>query len=151
MATYSFLDTSLSISGPGGSFLIGGAGTASAEEGYTTSASEKNSMNIGASGEAMHSLHADKSGKLVLRLLKTSPVNRLLMNLYNFQAGSSANWGQNVLTGRDVARGDFLTGRQAAFKKRPDLTYAKEAGINEWEFDIGDLDEQLGSGAPALT
>lgn len=151
MTTYSFLDTSLSINGPGGSFNIGGAGTASAEEGFTTSSADANTMTIGAGGSAMHSMHADKSGSLTLRLLKTSPVNRLLMQLYNFQKQSSANWGQNVLTGRDVARGDFLTGREVAFKKRPDITFAKEAGINEWSFDIGILDEDLGSGQPSLT
>ncbi len=150
MATYSFLDTSLSITGPGGSFNIGGAGTASAEEGFSTESAEANTMTIGAGGSAMHSMHADKSGKLTVRLLKTSPVNKLLMDLYNFQKQSSANWGQNVLTARDVARGDFLTGREVAFKKRPTITMAKEAGVNEWEFDIGLLDEQLGSGTPSL-
>lgn len=151
MATYSFLDTHLAISGPGGAFTIGGPGAANSEEGFTIEPTgEKNTMTIGAGGGAMHSLHADKSGKLTVRLLKTSPVNRLLMNLYNFQTTSSANHGQNTVTARDAARGDIATGQQVAFKKRPTLTYAKEAGTNEWEFDIGVLDEQLGSGAPSL-
>ena len=150
MATYSFLDTSLSINGPGGSFTIGGAGTASAEEGWSVEAAEANTMTIGAGGSAMHSMHGDQSGTVTVTLLKTSPVNQMLMNLYDFQKGSSANWGQNVLTGRDVARGDFITGRQGAFKKRPKLTYAKEGGTNEWTFDIGILSDQLGSGAPSL-
>jgi hypothetical protein len=150
MATYSFLDTSLSISGPGGSFNIGGAGTASAEEGWSVESAEANTMTIGAGGSAMHSMHADKSGKISVKLLKTSPVNRQLMNLYNFQKGNSSSWGQNVITGRDVARGDFLTGRETAFNKRPSLTYAKEGGMNEWTFDVGLLDTDLGNGQPAI-
>lgn len=151
MATYSFLDTTLSISGPGGDFVIGGPGAGSAEEGFTFEAAEKNTMTIGAGGGVMHSLHGDRSGKLTVRLLKVSPVNRQLMALFNFQTTSSANHGQNVVTGRDAARGDIVTGQQVAFKKRPTLTFAKEPGTNDWEFDVGVLDELLGSGQPSLT
>lgn len=151
MSTYSFLDNILSITGPGGSFQIGGPGAGNAEEGFTIEAAgDKNTMTPSAGGGAMHSLHADKTGKLTVRLLKTSPVNQKLMNLYNFQTTSSANHGQNVITHRDIARGDGNTGREVAFKKAPTLTYAKEAGMNEWEFDIGILDRQLGSGTPSL-
>ncbi len=36
----------------------------------------KNTMTIGADGEVMHSLHADKSGTVTVNLLKTSPTNK---------------------------------------------------------------------------
>lgn len=151
MATYSFLDTSLAISGPGGSFTIGGDGTSAAEEGFTIEPiGEKNTMTESADGDVMHSLHATKTGKLTVRLLKTSPYNRVISQLYNFQTTSSASHGQNVITARDVARGDVASGRKVAFAKQTSVTYAKLGGNQEWEFHIGVLDLLLGSGAPAL-
>lgn len=150
MSTYSFLDVNAAISGPGGSFSIG-SNSGAAEEGIDVEPSEdKNTMVIGADGSPMHSLHAGKPGKITIRLLKTSPFNRMLDQMYNFQAQSSANWGQNTLTIRDKARGDLVNGQQVAFKKRAALKFAKDANTNEWEFDVGVLNETLGSGAPAL-
>lgn len=150
MATYSLMDVVGGIDGPGGAFSIG-SDAGLAEEGITLEADEdKNTMTKGGGGSIMHSLHAAKSGTATIRLLKTSPVNRLLGQLYDFQTSSSANHGQNMITIRDKARGDVAVCRQAAFKKRPTLTYAKEGGIMEWVFDVGILDETLGSGSPAV-
>ena len=85
MATYSFLDVTASIAGPGGNFSLGN-GSGNSEEGITVTMTEdKNTMTIGADGSAMHSLHAGKSGTVSVRLLKTSPVNKQLMTLYNYQ------------------------------------------------------------------
>lgn len=146
MATYSFLSVQATISGPGGNLQIGN-GAAAAEEGITFAyADDKNSLTIGAGGEAMHSLHAGKSGTGTIRLLKTAPVNAALMQMYNLQTASPALHGLNTLTVRDTARGDVAVGRQAAFKKAPDLTWAKDGNVVEWVFDIGFLDELLGTG-----
>jgi hypothetical protein len=147
--TYSFLDFKASISGPGGSFNIGSdAGVA--EEGITFEMEEdKDTMTVGADGEAMHSLHAGKAGKITIRLLKTSPVNQQLSQLYHFQTTSSANHGQNVITGNDIARGDSHVGRQAAFAKFPTVGYSKDGPMNEWVFNVGKLTMQLGTGSPA--
>ncbi len=148
--TYSFLDVQAAINGPGGSFgLASGAG--SAEEGITISMMEdKNTMTIGADGSVMHSLHAGKGGTVTARLLKTSPINRLLMEMYNFQTISSANHGQNVLSIRDPIRGDSITCQACAFKKVPDLTFAKDGGTNEWMWDAGFIDQKLGNGNVSL-
>lgn len=113
-------------------------------------ADEKNTMTTGADGQVMHSLHAGKAGTITVRLLKTSPVNQRLSLLYAFQTSSSARHGQNVLVVSDTARGDLVTGREAAFAKLPDLTYSKEGGVMEWTFHCGRIDELLGSGTPAL-
>lgn len=148
--TYSFLDVAAVLSGPGGSFSVGSdAGVA--EEGITIEmVDDKNTMTIGAAGDAMHNLHAGKAGKVTIRLLKTSAVNRQLSQLYALQTSSSALHGQNVLTLQDTARGDFGSCRQGAFKKFPSNTYSKVGPMLEWEFDFGQVDQQLGSGAPAL-
>lgn len=147
---YSFLDTLCAINGPGGSFTIGGPGAANAEEGITVEMSEeKNTMIIGADGTPMHNLHASQGGKMSIRLLKTSPVNAQLSAMYAVQTASSALHGQNTITLKNSPLGDAITGTFCAFKRFPTQAYAKEGGMNEWEFDIGVLVMSLGGGGNA--
>lgn len=145
MATYSFMDVQASIIGPGGAFQLG-YGQANAEEGITIQRTgDKNTMTIGADGEGMHSLHADKSGTITLRYLKTAPINQKLMALATAQSVSSSLWGQNVITVTQSASGDVTTGRAAAFKKIPDLNYKKDGDVVEWVFDVVKIDTMLGA------
>jgi hypothetical protein len=101
-------------------------------------------MTIGSDGEGMHSLHADSSGQITLRYLKTSPINQKLMALYTAQQISSSLWGKNVITVTQTAAGDVTTGRSCAFKKVPDLKYAKDGDILAWVFDVIKIDSVLG-------
>jgi predicted SPOUT superfamily RNA methylase MTH1 len=147
MATYSFLDTSAAISGPGGTFSLSSGGVA--KEGITIArSSDKNSMVIGADGEGMHSLHADESGKVTIRLLKTNPVNALLSQMYRYQKTSSAYWGRNTISVRDPVRGDDGECQEVAFTKHPDVTQAEDGGMIEWVFDAIKIDQVLGDGNP---
>ena len=143
---YSFLNVSCALVGPGGVLNLA-AGAAAAEEGISIEAVEdKNVMTIGADGKGQHSLIASDAVKVTVRLLKTSPLNQKLMSMYDLQTASSALWGQNIFTVTDSARNDFTVVQSAAFKKRPNLTYAKEGGIMEWEFDGISANSILGSG-----
>ncbi len=145
MATYSFLDTQVAITGPGGSFSMG-AGAGAAEEGITVEPTEEfDTMTIGADGQVMHSLHANKGGKVMVKLLKTSPTNSLLAAMLAFQRTSAANHGQNTITIVNTASGDSITCQQTAFAKVPTITYAKEGGMQEWAFNVGILDVGLGA------
>lgn len=146
MGVYSFLNVNATIAGPGGFFNLA-AGAAAAEEGITVEASEdKNVMTIGADGQGQHSLIASDACTLTVRLLKTSPINASLMAMYDLQSASSALWGQNVFTIVDSGRNDYTVVQAAAFKKKPTLTYAKEAGMNEWVFDGIKANSILGAG-----
>jgi hypothetical protein len=143
--TYSFLDINCSITGPGGSFSLG-QGAGAAEEGITIERTgDKDTMTIGADGTPMHSLHADKSGRITVRILKTSPSNALLQAMYDVQSLTSANWGYNVILVSDLSRGDTTAARACAFVKFPNIVYAKEGGINEWVFNSGYIDAVLGA------
>lgn len=145
MPAYSFLDVQASIFGPGGSFSLG-HGSAVAEEGIDiVQAAERDVMTVGADGKVMHTLVADKSGTITVRLLKTSPQNAKLQALYDGQILSSSLWAQNVITVTQMASGDISTGRECAFRKKPDLHYAKEGGIVEWEFNSSYIDTVLGT------
>jgi hypothetical protein len=132
---YSFLNTSATIVGPGGIVNLA-AEAAAAEEGITIEAVEdKNVMTIGADGSGQHSLIASDARKVTVRFLKTSPNNALLQLMYDLQSASSALWGQNTITVANTGLGDVTVLQAVAFKKQPTLTYAKEGGIMEWEFD----------------
>lgn len=146
MGVYSFLNVNATIAGPGGAANLA-AGAQAAEEGITIESSEdKNVMTIGADGAGQHSLVASDACTLTVRLLKTSPINAILMAMYDLQSASSALWGQNVFTIVDSARNDYTVIQSAAFKKRPVLTYAKEGGMNEWTFDGIKVNTILGAG-----
>lgn len=145
MATYSFLDVNATLVGAG-AVLDLGSGSANAEEGISiVAAGDKNTMTIGADGEGMHSLHADKSGQVTIRYLKTSPKNAQLMALYDAQSLSSSLWGQNLITITNSSSGDTTVARSCAFKKRPDLNYRKDGDIVEWVFDAVKIDGLLGT------
>lgn len=143
---YSFLNVNATIAGPGGIVNLA-AGAAAAEEGITIEAAEdKNVMTIGADGKGQHSLIASDACTLTVRLLKTSPVNALLMIMYDLQSASSALWGQNVFSIVDSGRNDLTVIQSAAFKKKPTITYAKEGGMMEWTFDGISANTVLGAG-----
>ncbi|MBG6243111.1 MAG: DUF3277 family protein [Candidatus Symbiopectobacterium sp. Dall1.0] len=144
MATYSFGDVSASLTGPSGVIDLG-CGSANAEEGISVAmAGARSTMTLGADGEVMHSLHADKSGTITVTLLKTSPVNKKLSLAYNAQSLSSALWGNNVIVVRNSVSGDIATARSCAFQKQPDFNNAKEGGTVSWVFDCGKIDQLLG-------
>ena len=98
MSTYSFMDVTATFAGTTGVVDLG-FGSAVTKEGITvTTANSRNTMTVGADGEVMHSLKADKSGTVTVRLLYTSPVNATLQTMFNAQSLSSSAWGNNVIT-----------------------------------------------------
>ena len=143
-SAYSFQDVTASLVGPTG-FLNLGYGAGVTEEGITIDmAGDKNTMTIGADGEGMHSLHADKSGTVTVRLLQTSPQNAKLQAMFDAQTINSALHGQNVIVIRNTVSGDTTTARFCAFKRKPSLTYAKDGKMLEWVFDALKIDSVLG-------
>lgn len=147
MSTYSFLDVVASMVGPGGAVNLG-QGAGSAEEGISIEPAEDiDGMVIGADGTPMHSLYANKSGTVTVRLQKTSPVNQKLSQMYAFQTASGVNHGQNTISIGNMATGDSITCQQVAFKRAPTINYAKDGGLNEWTFNAGIIDRTLGSAA----
>lgn len=143
---YSFLNVNAALVGPTGTVTFG-SGAAAAEEGITIEPNtDKNVMQIGADGKGQHSLVANEAALITIKLLKTSPQNQVLQAMYNAQSFTSALWGLNVITVADSARGDITVLQSCAFKKKPVITYAKEAGMMEWTFDCVSATTTLGAG-----
>ena len=144
--TYSFLNVVASLSGPGGNIDLG-AGASLTKEGISYQWNQsQNTMTVGADGKGTHTLHADRSGQIMVRLLKTSPQNALLNQMRNTQQTSASLHGQNTIVIRDTARGDVVTATSVAFAARPPGTYGDEQDTKTWAFDAVDITETLGSG-----
>lgn len=151
MTTYSFADVQCTIKGPGGTISIAQAMAGVADEGISVVHSEdKSTMNVGADGAVMHSLHVAEPGTVTIRLQKTSQINNQLMTMYNYQRQSSLYWGQNIIVVSNPVMGDSATQTNCAFKKAPDFNNPKIAGMVEWSFDAGNVNEILMAG-PAVT
>jgi hypothetical protein len=150
MSVYSFGDVSAAFNGLTGSFPLA-MGAGAAEEGITIEpTNDANVLTVGAGGEPMHSQSMDTSATVTVRLLKTSPVNALLMAAYNAQRVSSGLYGKNSIVVRSVFQGDIVTCRKVAFARVPTLNYAKEGGNNEWVFHAGEMQSILGIGQPEI-
>jgi hypothetical protein len=146
--TYSFVDITATIVGPGVSapFTIAGPDTASAEEGITiTWGEEMNTQSIGSDGSVMNSLHASMAGTCNIRLQKISPVNQQLVQLIRAQRSSSALWGQNTIVIRDLARGDVYNLAGCAWVRFPVNSYAKVGNVLDYELHVAQIDPNLGT------
>ena len=144
MGVYSFIDTTVTWTGPGGTISLGN-NSGAAEEGVTLVYDDDiGHMDIGASGDIQHSLHANKSGTLTFRLLKTSPTNQRVSTKIAFQRASSVNYGQDTVTITNIVTGDIVTCQRVAPKHFTPLSYAKDAGMNEWILNVGLIEPTLG-------
>ena len=140
MATYSFMDVNATLTGVGGVVNLGN-GSSVAKEGITVTLNQdRNNMTVGADGEVMHSLRKDKSGTITVRLLYTSPVNKILQAMYDAQALSSSAWGNNAIAITNSGNKELVTARSVAFKKQPDRTYSEDSTTLKWTFDCGKID-----------
>jgi len=146
--TYSFLDTLATLQDAAtGQFFPIGAGAGIAEEGITVEqVADIDDMFIGIDGIPVHSLVANKGAHVTVRVLKTSPVNFFLQNLLQLTRNSAATWGQITISVANGPLGDNITNQFCAFAKVPMITYAKDAGMNEWRFNVGICDVLLGNG-----
>lgn len=143
--TYSFADVVCSITGPGGSFILSEDNIA--DEGITIEmADDKSTMTTGATRGGMHSLHESRAGRVTIRLLKNSPNNRRLAELYRYQTQSSAYFGQNTISLSNPIWQDDHTCSQCGFVRMPTNTNAKDGGTMEWVFNSLDIDSVLGDG-----
>lgn len=97
---------------------------------------------VGADGEVTRSKSNNNSGKVMLKLMKTSDANDFLMSLYN--ADKLQNAGMVPLMIKDNSGRSLHVGEQAWIKKLPKDGYGATAGTVEWEIDVADMVSNLG-------
>lgn len=149
--TYSFLDVQAAITGPNGSFSLGN-GAGPSEEGISISwRDDKGTLTIGADGRGMHSLHAAKDAIVTITVLKTSPVNALLSDLYDADTSSSADYGRNYISIRNLVSGDAIACSGCGQRKYPDVVFSKVGTMHAWAFNAASVDAKLGTGTPTAS
>lgn len=142
-SVYSFLDVDLTLTGPYGIVELG-AGNGNAQEGITIERSnDKANMTIGADGSGMHNLQGDNSGKITVRLLKTSAKNKQLSIAYNVETVSSSLYGQGVAVFRNTHTGETHTASGVGVVRFPTSANANDGGVNEWVFNAIEIDSFL--------
>lgn len=110
---------------------------------------------VGAGGEMMLSVSADRTGKVTFKLLKTSSSNRYLLNrLRELELGSKIFRPLNLVV-KDVHRQDVIVGVAGYVTKPPQTKHGEKGAEHEWvlnfqilELDFGNL---MGLGSPSVT
>lgn len=142
-SVYSFLDVHATLVSLGGIIDLG-SGNGNSQEGITIErANDKATMTIGADGSGMHNLMGDKSGRITIRLLKTSQTNKRLSVLYNAETLSSNVYGQGVITVYNSHTGETHTATGVGVARFPTSNNANEGGIQEWVFNCIEIDSVL--------
>ena len=118
LVAYAFANIAGTVAGPGGVVSIGYP-NGNAKEGLHVEYLEaKDAMVVGSDGSVMHSLRSGNAARVSVYLLKTSPINALLSNLYNFQRTQASYWGINTIAISDVQRGrGFPDGVRTAYRR----------------------------------
>ena len=139
MRIYSFLNTVLLING----VEITGA----AEGDDVIDIARRNdgaSDQIGAGGNMMVSLSADKSGSVKFKLQNTSSSNSFLSKMMSMQDGGSETFVPVNIKFQDTYRQDTAEGTVGYIKKHADIKRGAKAGTQEWEVIVERLDMLLG-------
>jgi hypothetical protein len=105
---------------------------------------------VGADGNMVLSITADRSGSISFKLMQTSSSNKFLMNLMNLQeAGGPSFTPLNVLV-QDTYRGDGFKGPVGYLKKPADVQRGAGVAVQTWEIIVENLNLALGD-QPDLT
>jgi hypothetical protein len=149
--TYSFLDVKATLSGPSLVALMDSDTMLDEEAISLDFGDEVNTMTRGSGSAFMHTLIPNIQTEIKIKTLKTSLLNTLFQTAFNYQTGSSATHGMNLLTVVHVTRGDVITIRNVAFQKQPQLVYGAKGESIEWTFQGGVQSLVLGTGLPSLS
>lgn len=106
----------------------------------TDSASDK----VGAGGEMMVSISADRSGSFKFKLLQTSSSNAYLLGLCALQQASGALFVPCVCLFKDTYRNDLASGGAGYIVKPAGVKRGAKAGTQEWQINVERLDQLFG-------
>lgn len=142
MKRYSFLDTVVLING------VEITGWAEGDDVIniarrTDSISDK----IGAGGEMMVSVSADRSGEMKFKLQQTSSSNKYLQGLMALQEAAGSMFVPVAVLFKDNYRNDMGSGSIGYIKRPSDMQRGINAGMQEWSVVVERLDLLYGNPA----
>jgi Protein of unknown function (DUF3277) len=140
MKTYSFLNTVVLVNG------VEIQGWADGDDAISIKPNEDMaSHKVGASGDMMVSISADRSGEFTFKLLQTSNSNSYLLSLSQNQQLGGSSFYPLAVKFQDVHRQDMADGTSGYLKRLPDLTRGEEGATQEWTIVVERLDLVMGA------
>lgn len=137
------------VHGPGGALNLGrphayslvGGHKGVADEGISFErVDDRNTQLRGCTGETLNLRHAGLQGVVKIRLLKTSDVNGLMMQMFKAQFLNNMDWSRNIISLEDRVRGDKMVATECAFAGEAAQAWGKVGAMNEWTFHAGSID-----------
>lgn len=99
---------------------------------------------VGADGNMMMSISADRSGSFTFRLMQTSSSNKYLMSLVALMEGGARTFVPVQVSFQDTYRNDNVTGVFGYITKPTDVTRGGAGQTQEWTIVVERLDLLLG-------
>lgn len=99
---------------------------------------------VGAGGDMMASVSADRSGEMTFKLQQTSGSNKYLKNLLALMENSNQTFVPVTVTMQDTYRRDLASGSTGYIKKPADMTRGAQANNQEWTIVVERLDLTFG-------
>ena len=139
MRTYSFANTIVLVNGVEITGFAEGDDVIDIKR-LNDSASHK----IGADGNMMTSLSADKSGSIAIKLNQTSSSNKFLSKLHTAQEAMGSRCRPVQVMFQDTYRNDLASGSLGYIKTHADTVRGAQGQKTEWTFIVEKLDQVLG-------
>jgi hypothetical protein len=102
---------------------------------------------VGADGKMSIAISADRSGEITLKLMQTSPSNKVLNAIHNLQQGGPNTFSPIQVFAQDLSRQDMGVGQFGYLKKLPDISRGKEINPHDWVIVVERMDLLLGDPA----
>jgi hypothetical protein len=135
MERYSFQDTIMVVNG------VEITGWADGDDVIEISRrSDSASDKVGAGGEMMVSVSADKSGDVKIKLQQTSVSNSFLTGIVALQEAGGSEFIPVFIKFMDTYRNDMAIGSNGYIKKPADMKRGAQGNNTDWEFVVERLD-----------
>lgn len=141
MKRYSFLDTVMLVNG------VEITGWADGDD-VIKVARRNDSITdkIGAGGQMLVSVSADRSGEVTISLQQTSESNKYLSSLMSLQEAAGSSFVPVNVSFQDMYRKDLAEGTTGYIKKPAELQRGASANNQEWTIVVERLDLAFGAG-----
>jgi hypothetical protein len=135
LTTYSYLNVSVVLAG---NHEVSGVWEGD-DAVVTAPSSDIGSPLVGADGEALMSISADRTAIVTLRLKPSSPTNAFLrQKLRDMKAGQITPFAVRVF---DTNNGEGGAGPEALIQRQPNLQHGGAASVREWVLFVGCWEE----------
>jgi hypothetical protein len=101
---------------------------------------------VGAAGDSIFSISADRSAQISVKLMHTSPTHRFLHQKWAAQRARGANASSFPFSFKDKVSGEGGTADQCYIMQAPEDQKGKNATVREWKLWTGEFNPEVPNG-----